>query len=133
MKLASTTGDFYGYTGSDKESLRLLREAGFRYADMNMGCGYAQRKGIYSDDCERYFEEVALAAEDIGIKMIQAHAPMGKPIVRGEDYEPFIEVNKRCIECCALLGIDRVVVHSGYEYGLTKEECFERNKEFYMR
>ena len=32
MKLATSTGDFYYYTGSQKESLRLIRAAGFRYA-----------------------------------------------------------------------------------------------------
>ena len=129
MKLASTTGDFYGYTGSDKESLRLLREAGFRYADMNMGCGYAQRKGIYSDDCERYFEEVALAAEDIGIKMIQAHAPMGKPLAK--DNEQFIKDTIRCVDACGAWGIPNLVVHSGYLQGISVEETFARNKAFF--
>ena len=129
MKLASTTGDFYGYTGSDKESLRLLREAGFRYADMNMGCGYAQRKGIYSDDCERYFEEVALAAEDIGIKMIQAHAPMGKPLAK--DNEQIIKDTIRCVDACGAWGIPNLVVHSGYLQGISVEETFARNKLFF--
>ena len=63
MKLASTTGDFYKYTGSHAEALRLLHEAGFRYADMNFGGGYAERVGVYAEDYERYFEEIALAAE----------------------------------------------------------------------
>ena len=35
MKLATTTGDFYLFTKSNTESLRLIREAGFHYADMN--------------------------------------------------------------------------------------------------
>ena len=29
MKLATTTGDFTGYTGSQIKSLQLIREAGF--------------------------------------------------------------------------------------------------------
>ena len=129
MKLASTTGDFYGYTGSEKESLRLLREAGFHYADMNMGCGYAQRTGIYSDNCEKYFEEVALAAEDIGIKMIQAHAPMGKPLAKNN--EQFIKDTIRCVDACGAWGIPNLVVHSGYLQGISVEETFARNKAFF--
>ena len=31
MKLATTTGDFNSYTGSQITSLRYIREAGFRY------------------------------------------------------------------------------------------------------
>jgi sugar phosphate isomerase/epimerase len=56
---------------------------------------------------------------------------MGAPIKRGEGYRPFIEANIRCIEACAKLGIDCVVIHTGYDEGLTKEECFARNKEFF--
>ena len=37
MKLATTTGDFNGYTGPQIESLRCIREAGFRYADYSFG------------------------------------------------------------------------------------------------
>ena len=33
MKLATTTGDFNAYTGDPIESLKYIREAGFRYAD----------------------------------------------------------------------------------------------------
>ena len=40
MKLATSTGDFFGYTDSQIESLRLIYEAGFRYADYNFGCDY---------------------------------------------------------------------------------------------
>ena len=33
MKLATTTGDFFSYTKSQREALRHIRAAGFRYAD----------------------------------------------------------------------------------------------------
>ena len=130
MKLASTTGDFYGYTGSNAESLRLLKEAGFHYADMNLGCGYAERQTIYVDDYEKYFEEIALAAENIGIKMIQAHAPMGKPIAKNN--EQFIKDTIRCVDACGAWGIPNLVVHSGYLPGISVEETFAKNKEFFM-
>lgn len=130
MKLASSTGDFYGYTGSDTESLRLLKEAGFHYADFNFGCSHSQRTGVYSDDCERYFEQVALAAEDIGIGLIQGHAPMGDPIA--EDNEQFIKDTIRCIDACGAWKIPNLVVHSGYLPNLSAKETFAKNKAFFM-
>ncbi|MBR5231617.1 MAG: sugar phosphate isomerase/epimerase [Clostridia bacterium] len=133
MKLATTTGDFGRYTISQEECIRYIRKAGFKYADYNFGIDYRNGTGAFSDNWQAEMKKLKKAADEMGIRFVQSHAPMGTPIVKGENYEPFIEVNKRCIECCALLGIDRMVVHSGYEYGLTKEECFERNKEFYMR
>ena len=50
MKLASRTADFFGYTGSQTESLRHLRAAGFRFGDYSFGCDYNSRSGIYSED-----------------------------------------------------------------------------------
>lgn len=133
MKLATTTGDFAAYATNSEDSVRYIHEAGFRYIDYSFGKDYANGTGAFAADWRERMLRLQKLAKELQVKFVQAHAPMGKPIVQGPDYEPFIEVNKRCIECCALLGIDRLVVHSGYEYGLTREECFARNKEFYMR
>ncbi len=130
MKLATTTGDFYRYTGSAAESLKLLKESGFHYADMNFGNGYEERNGVFSDSYEKHIEEVALTAEKVGIKLVQAHAPMGAPIA--EDNGAFIKDNIRCIDACGAWGIPNLVVHSGYAHGLTVKETFAKNREFYM-
>lgn len=132
MKLATTTGDFARYTKSQEESVRYIHQAGFKYVDYNFGTDLARGNGAFADNWQENMQHLRAVADELGVKFVQSHAPMGKPIVQGPDYIPFIEINKRCIECCAILGIDRVVVHSGYEYGLTKEECFKRNKDFYM-
>lgn len=133
MKLATTTGDFSAYTVQQTECAKYIREAGFKYLDYNFGIDYANKNGVFSDNWREYLEDLKEKTDNMGVSFVQSHAPMGKPIVKGPEYVPFIEVNKRCIESCAILGIDHVVVHSGYEYALTKEECFARNKEFYMQ
>lgn len=133
MKLATTTGDFAAYTLDQAEALRYIHEAGFNFADYNFGTDYARQSGAFAQDWQAQMQRVRAAADALGMQFVQSHAPMGTPIVRDEKYEGFIACNLRCIECCAILGIDRIVVHSGYEYGLTKEQVFERNKEFYMR
>jgi hypothetical protein len=71
MKLATTTGDFTGYTGSQAESLRQIRRAGFHYADYNFGFDYGRRNGVYSDDPARHYAEIAetCAKEGITLKL----------------------------------------------------------------
>ena len=56
MKLATTTGDFHGYTHSQTECLRYIREAGFRYADYSFGVDYTHRIGAYAEYYEAYFD-----------------------------------------------------------------------------
>ena len=98
MKLATTTGDFYAYTRSQIKSLEHIRAAGFKYADYNFGAEYRERAGAFSEDYKHYFGEVAEAAEKIGIKLVQAHSPMGKPLV--DDGGVFIADTIRCVEAC---------------------------------
>ena len=129
MKLATTTGDFKDYAASQSEALRYIYEAGFRYADYSFGLDYRARKGVYEAEPNRYFDRILRAADTIGIKLVQAHAPMGKPLA--EDAAAFIADTVRCIDACAAWGIPNLVVHSGYAYGLTIRETFRRNKEFY--
>lgn len=131
MRLATTTGDFSAYTASQSEAIRCIREAGFRYADYNFNMDFAAQTGVALPDWKKQIESVRRTAEEIGITFVQSHAPMGKPIVKDENYPWFMEVNRRCIEACAMLGIPCIVVHSGYAPHLSVEETFDRNKAFY--
>ena len=129
MKLATTTGDFHGYTHDQALCLRYIREAGFHYADYSFGSDYSTRGGVYGEDYEAYFEAINLAAEEIGIKLVQAHAPMGSPLA--DDGGRFISDNIRCVDACGAWGIPNLVIHSGYAHGLTVEKTFAANKKFY--
>lgn len=129
MKLATTTGDFFGYTKCQKAALKHIREAGFRYADYSFGCDLPGHTGVYSSDYRNYFSEIAAEAEKLGIKLVQGHSPMGKPLA--PDNAQFIEDTIRCVEACGAWGIPNLVVHSGYTPGLTKEETFLQNAEFF--
>ena len=130
MKLASRTADFFGYTGSQAESLRHLRDAGFQYADYSFGSDYSSRSGIYSDDLHGHYDSVAQTADELGIQLIQAHSPMGKPL--DDPDGQFLADTKLCVEACGRWGIPNLVVHSGYLPNLSREETFLRNREFFM-
>lgn len=130
MKLATTTSDYFAYSFSYTDILKHIRKAGFRYADYNFGRDYNQRDGVYSENIELYLYTVANAAEKDGIKLIQAHSPMGKPL-QDEDGS-FLADTMRCIDACGAWGIKNLVVHSGYVPGLSREETFEHNKSFFL-
>lgn len=131
MKLATTTGDFSAYTTSQHEAVRYIREAGFRYVDYNFHVDAAAGVGIAATDWKGHIESICRTADELGVTFVQSHAPMGKPLVKDENYPWFMELNRRCIEACAMLDIPNIVVHSGYAPNLGIEETFERNKAFY--
>lgn len=129
MKLATTTGDFSGYTLNQAESLRYIREAGFRYADYSFGSDYSHRMGAFSENCEAYYDEINRVTEELGIRLVQAHSPMGSPLA--DDGGRFIADTVRCVDACGAWGIPNLVVHSGYTPGLTVEETLAANKRFF--
>ncbi len=69
------------------------------------------------------------AAEASGARFVQAHAPMGDPIKEGNS--AFSEATAHCVKMAAALGIPNIVIHTGYERGLSREETFERNAQFF--
>lgn len=130
MKLATTIGDFRSYTDSTELAVEYVSKAGFKYLDYGFGMDYSGRKGIYSENWQGYIEGLMKKCDNLGVKFIQSHAPMGRPI--GDGSAALIADTIRCVEACGMMGIDSVVVHSGYTFWLTKQQCFEKNKEFYM-
>lgn len=129
MKLATTTGDFSGYTSSQAEALRYIREAGFSCADYNFGIDYRCGSGVYGAKHEAYFEEIARTADALGIRLVQAHSPMGAPLA--PDNARFIADTIRCVDACGAWGIPNLVVHSGYRPGLSVEETLAENRLFF--
>lgn len=132
MRIATTTGDFGKYTKNGCEALGYIRDSGFKFADYSFNSDYVSSVGVFGSNSEEYIRRLSETAKERGITFVQAHSPMGDPITKNENHEKFIQSTKKCIEVCARLGIENLVVHSGYEKGLSKEETFEKNKEFYL-
>ena len=130
MKLATTTGDYSAYTDSQTFALEHIRRAGFRYADYNFCMDYDHKNGVYSQNYEEYFQTVSECSEKIGIRLIQAHAPMGTPL---EDPDgKFLADTLRCVDACGVWRIKNLVVHSGYLRGLSPQETFAKNRAFFV-
>lgn len=131
MKLATTTGDFAFYTNDQMKIIDLLKQSGFSYVDYSFGIDHKNRSGVYSPDWQGYIKRLNEHCTSTSMKLIQSHSPMGKPLADNND--DFINDTKRCIEACKELEIKNVVVHSGYLPGISKKECFEKNKIFYEK
>ena len=132
MKLATTTADFDLYEISQEDSVRYIHQAGFRFVDYNFGSDYKLSRGFMLDDWRAHGARMNALADSLGVRYIQAQSPMGRPLVRDDEHEGFIAATKRCIEACAVLGVTELVVHSGYAYGISKDDCFEQNRAFYL-
>ena len=136
MKLATTTSDFCnfgGYKCSQEESMKYISQCGFRYLDY--GFSYGNPGGVFTEDWVKYIDGVKKTAQELAVRFVQAHAPMSpSPTMPVEkDNEAFIADNIRCIQCCAKLGIDRIVVHAGFKKGIDKDDNFELNRKFYKK
>ena len=130
MKLATTTGDFGRYTRHQPQAIEWIAESGFRYVDYNFHNDYSKRNGILGHDYRRYIDELKAVAEKCGVKIVQAHAPIGNPFM--EAGNALADATILSVKACAELGIKDLVIHSAYAPGLSKEETIEKNKAFYM-
>lgn len=131
MKLATTTGDFSRYVTTTEEAVEYIAASGFKYIDYSFGIDLKHKTGIFSDNPDGYIEKIKDLTDKLGVKFIQSHAPMGAPLVYNEAREELVENTKKCIEACGKLGIDNIVVHTGYRADISKEENFKENKDFY--
>ena len=130
MKLATTTGDFGGYTQDQSKSIEWIAESGFRYIDYNFHTDYCLRNGCLGKNAEQYMDMLKRCEERLGVKIVQAHAPIGNPFM--ENGDALTEATILSVNACAKLGIRDLVIHSAYAPGLSREETIEKNKDFYM-
>lgn len=130
MRLATTTRDFSAYTQNQAEAITWISEGGFRCVDYSFGLDRDRKSGVFGDDFEGYIHALKAHAERLGVSFVQAHAPSGKPFLRG--WEELTEQTILSVRACAALGIPNLVVHSAYAPGMSKEETIEKNKAFYL-
>lgn len=132
MKLATTTGDFGNYANTLEEIVEIMAQTSFRCIDCGLGAAvFDKNPELRQDNWLDAAKRLKECAEKHGMQFVQAHAPMGRPLVKDDKYEEFLFLTKRSMEIAAALGIPNIVVHSGYREGISKEQCFQENKLFY--
>ena len=133
MKIATTTGDFGFWCPTNEERIRELYRAGFRYIDLSM-YSFTSESPYMQENWRDEVQKLKDLAEGLGMQFVQAHSQGGNPLSEDKAHVDFLlQATVRSIEICEMLGIKNTVVHSGWESGITKEEWFARNKEFYAK
>lgn len=132
MKIATTTSDFSLYTSDALTASKYIKKAGFKYIDYGFGADFGQKIGFFSNDYDGWLKKIRKYMEKSSVKYVQAHSPMGRPIVKDDEQQALIEGTKLCVKACADLGIENLVVHSGYKEGNAKAETYEQNRDFYL-
>lgn len=132
MKLATTTSDFTSFGLTDEESISAIADAGFHYIDYSFGYDYRTRSGLLCENWKPFADNLLALADTRELQYVQAHSPLGRPLVCDNEQEDFIHLTKQSIETAAYLGIPNIVIHSGYDRDLSKKETFQKNKQFYQ-
>jgi sugar phosphate isomerase/epimerase len=132
MKLVTTTNDLDRYYPNDTVAcIRELHRAGFRYVDLSM-FSLSPDSPLMQDDWRDTVRTVQREADALGMTFVQAHSPGGNPFWHNEEKVAFLKTaTLRSFEICGMLGIPHTVIHPGHDDGLTKEQWFCMNRDFY--
>ena len=130
-KIATTTGDFAQFCKSDIDRIRELHLAGFRYVDLSMYC-FTPDHVYMKDGWKDAVKDLKTVANELGMTFVQAHSQGGNALSDDKSHVDFlVNATIRSIEICEILGIKNTVVHAGFKAGVSKEQWFKKNKEFY--
>lgn len=130
MKLATTTSDFGGYCRCDTERIRELHRAGFRCIDLSM-YSLSPASPLMQDNWTEEVKRLKDTAEELGMEFVQAHAPGTNYLSpKVADHELLQKSVIRSIEVCGALGIPNNVLHFGWSKELSKEQAFEKNRDY---
>ena len=129
LKISTTTSDLTAHYETIDEILYVMQAAGFRYIDFSM-YSFKPDSIFMQDGWKKEILRIKKLTEELGLTFVQAHAQGGNPLT---DSGFLLTATLRQIEICGLLGIKNIVVHAGWNHGLTKQQWFEQNKAFYNK
>ena len=114
----------------EKGGLTMLKQVGFDAVDYSLDVGFKSScEPVLSTDEEifEFYRDVRRHMDEIGIVASQAHAPCFNHKTEEEAYTPErIELYKRAIRVCAILGAPYIVIHPPF-YGVLTSE-YEKGK-----
>ena len=117
MKIATTIGEMRGYASSPAETLKLYEGTGFRHFDYSFYDVLQPGDPFMAENWRDLICEARDTAQALGFDFVQAHAPNCK--IRGGDTDFEIAATNRAIEACGMLGIQNMVIHSGFLPGFS--------------
>jgi len=137
MLIATTIGEVYSYVSSPAEAVRFYEGTGFAHLDFSFYTMGHPGDVLVTDGWRSMVEDAGNAAAALGFDFVQAHAPgynFQAPGQSQEQKEAGLLSIVRSAEACGILGIKRLVIHTGYSadypYPLAKERYFKDNRAF---
>lgn len=131
----STTNIALARRFSYKDSIRILKEAGFDAYDMSLCCMYDDPENCVfcRDDYVESAKDLRAYADEIGIVCNQAHAPFEWRPFDAEREKRLDEMVLRSIEVASILGAEVIVIHPKQYmvYAEHAEELFKINVKYY--
>ena len=133
MKLATTTEDFQRFCKTNTERLDKIAAAGFKYVDLNQYTAQRNPEIFFADNWRENVLKIKDHAQRLGLTFVQSHSPGANPFGENNDYGTVVDMVKRSIEVCGILGIKNTVLHNGYirDKSFTKEVFMEKNVKFF--
>jgi len=95
MKLATTTSDFMCFGLNGEESVGAVADAGFKYIDYGFGYDFHGKTGLLGNEWQSCAERLLALADERGLKFVQAHSPLGRPLVFDDEHEEFVRLTKQ--------------------------------------
>lgn len=133
MKISSETLYLRQRFG-DKESIRILAEAGFECIDYTMDHMKEDDSPLNAPDYREYALDLKQYGESLGITFNQAHAPFEFEWEK-EGVLENVAIPRiiRCLEIASIMGIDTVIVHPLHHlnYFHNSELIWKQNMDFY--
>lgn len=128
MKLSIAPIALHHYFDTDKDQrtiLEIMRESGFTCIDYDIKADYLN--GDYVTHAKRLRKNL----EELGMTAPQSHAPIVNPFENGDGTD--VEIFKRALDFCKIVGIPQIVIHSCEFKGASREEFIEKNVSFYRQ
>lgn len=111
MKLAMMTETLLSYMDQE-HALRLIKEMGYDGVDLSLFFTMNEKDEMVQDDYLAHARHLKDVCDEIGLTPVQSHSPF--PIHKKNDEiwnKKMLEVTKKDLEICGVLGIKNLVVH----------------------
>ena len=125
--ILSTQNSFLRNTFGDRESVDMLKAAGYKYIDLSMFHMSREDSPFNAPNWEEY-------VRDQGMVYNQSHIPFTFKWAEDGEWDRFIRpVQHRAMDICGIMGVKYVVVHPIHhmQYPGHEEEVYDINMKYY--
>ena len=123
--------EFFLKYADQATALKLIKELGFEAADITLfdAAGFwLPNKEMFCENYKEHAKELRVLADSLNLPIVQAHTCFHIHKEGDEEYNKnMLEIQKKSIEICGILGVKNVVIHPWNNWSA------EENHEFYKQ